>query len=89
MKKYLINNGSETLLVFFTGWGCDESEFSRLKADTDVFAKNYLIKTEEERKKFHHSKRTTESCHTEFLNLKKLYFKYKKLARERVARQTR
>ncbi len=59
MKKYLVNNGSKMLLIFFTGWGCDESEFSHLKADTDVFAKNYLIKNEEERKKFDHSKRRT------------------------------
>ena len=31
MKKYLINKNSDTLLIFFTGWGCDEYEFEHLK----------------------------------------------------------
>ena len=36
MKQYLINNNSNNLLVFFTGWGCDESEFEHLQANSDV-----------------------------------------------------
>jgi biotin synthesis protein BioG len=36
MKKYLINNHSDTLLLFFTGWGCDEYEFEHLQAESDV-----------------------------------------------------
>lgn len=153
MKKYLIKKNSDKLLIFFTGWGCDEYEFEHLKADSDVlllydytdlkmdfdfsaykefnliafsagvfvasvmnfdfeinnkiavsgnpflfdeksglskeiqdilyniteetaddFAKTYLVKTEEERKKFHHSMRTAESCKKEFDSLKELYF---------------
>ena len=148
MKKYLINNNSDSLLVFFTGWGCDEFEFAHLKAESDVlllydysdleldfdfskykkfniisfsagvfvasvcdfnlnfeqkitlsgnpylfdeklglskeiqnilqnitvenaddFARNYLVKTDEEWKKFHHSQRTIESCQAEFESL--------------------
>lgn len=152
MKKYLINNNSDTLLIFFTGWGCDEFEFAHLKSDEDVlllydysdlnlyfdfskykkfnliafsagvfiasvidlkltfdkkialsgnpylfdehfglskeiqdilqniteknaddFARNYLVKTDGEWKRFHHSQRTIESCKKEFESLKKLY----------------
>ena len=152
MKTFLIDNNSDTLLLFFTGWGCDETEFEHLSASTDVlllydytdfslnfdfskyktinliafsagvfaasifdfnfelnkktaisgnpylfdekfglskeiqnvlcnvteenaddFARNYLIKTDAERKKFRHSKRTTESCQAEFKSLKELY----------------
>ena len=36
MKKYLINKNSDTLLIFFTGWGCDEYEFEHLKSNSDV-----------------------------------------------------
>lgn len=36
MKKYFIDNNSDTLLIFFTGWGCDEYEFEHLKAGIDV-----------------------------------------------------
>lgn len=36
MKKYLINKNSDRLLIFFTGWGCDEYEFEHLKSDSDV-----------------------------------------------------
>lgn len=39
----------------------------------DDFARNYLVKTDEEWKKFHHSKRTIESCKNEFLSLKEIY----------------
>ncbi len=156
MKKYLVNNNSNNLLVFFTGWGCDESEFEHLKAKSDIlllfdytdltinfdfskyknidliaysagvfiasivnlnlklnkitaisgnpylfdeyfglskkiqevlcgvteenaddFAKNYLIKTDDEFKIFHHSKRTIESCKAEFDSLKNLYQTHK------------
>ena len=41
--------------------------------NADEFARNYLIKTDEEWEKFHHSKRTIESCKKEFNNLKELY----------------
>ena len=152
MQKYLINNNSDNLILFFTGWGCDEYEFEHLHSDSNVlllynysdlnldfdfskykkidllafsagvfiasvfnfnfeikkkiaisgnpylfnekfglsgeiqkillniteenaddFAKKYLIKTEEEWGKFHHSKRTIESCQAEFNSLKILY----------------
>ena len=152
MKQFLINKNSEKLLIFFTGWGCDESEFEHLKANSDVlllydysnlsldfdfskyknidliafsagvfvasimnfnfkinnkiaisgnpflfdeklglskeiqdilyniteknaddFARNYLVKTDEEWKYFHHSKRTIESCREEFDKLKEFY----------------
>lgn len=36
MKKNLVNNNSDKLLIFFAGWGCDEYEFEHLKADSDV-----------------------------------------------------
>lgn len=152
MRKHLINKNSDKILIFFTGWGCDEYEFEHLESDCDVlllydytdfnldfdfskykefnliafsagvfaasvmnfdfqinkafaidgnpylfdekyglsneiqkllcnitvetaddFAKNYLIKTDEEWKMFHHSKRTLESCKKEFDSLKNLY----------------
>lgn len=152
MKKYFIDKNSDKLLLFFTGWGCDEYEFEHLKSDCDVlilydyldlnldfdfskyknidlisfsagvfvasvmdfdfkinkkiaidgnpylfdekfglskeiqdilyniteenaeeFAKNYLVKTEEEWKNFHPSKRTLESCRAEFESLKEIY----------------
>ena len=152
MKQYLKDNNSGKLLIFFTGWGCDESEFGHIKSDSDVlilydylnldfnfdfskykevnliafsagtfvaslfdfdfeinkniaisgnpylfdeklglseniqnvlrniteenaeeFAKNYLVKTEEEFRNFHPSKRTLESCRAEFDTLKRLY----------------
>ena len=154
MQKYLINQNTDKLLIFFTGWGCDEYEFSHLESNTDVlllydysdlnlnfdfskykninliafsagvfiasimhfdfkinkkiaisgnpylfderlglskeiqdilcsiteknadeFAKNYLVKTDEEWKNFHHSKRTIISCRDEFESLKNLYNK--------------
>ena len=152
MKQHFINNNSETLLIFFTGWGCDEYEFEHLETKSDVlllydysnldldfdfskykkfnmltfsagvfigsiynfdfefdkifavdgnpylfdehyglsnemqeilyniteenaeeFARNYLVKTDEEWKNFHPSKRTLESCRKEFDSLKKIY----------------
>ena len=36
MKHYLINKNTENLLIFFTGWGCDEFEFQHLESDSDV-----------------------------------------------------
>ena len=36
MKKFLTDKNSENLLIFFTGWGCDEYEFEHIKADFDV-----------------------------------------------------
>ena len=156
MKQYLINKNSDELLLFFTGWGCDEYEFEHLESECDVlllydysdlsfnfdfskykkinliafsagvfvasifdfssfkiykidkkiaisgnpylfdehlglskniqellyninennadeFARNYLIKTDKEWAKFHHSKRTIESCKKELNSLKELY----------------
>ena len=152
MKHFLVKKNSEKLLIFFTGWGCDEYEFEHLKADSDVlllfdysdlsldfdfskykkfdliafsagvfiasimnfdfaidkkiaisgnpylfdeksglsryvqdilcninaenaddFARKYLVKTDEEWRKFHHSKRTLESCKNEFESLKNIY----------------
>ncbi len=152
MKTYFINNNSDTLLLFFAGWGCDEYEFEHLQSDcdvlifyeyfdldfkfdfskyknfnllafsagvfvasildfnlkfdiktaldgnpylfdekfglskqiqdilynitienADVFARNYLVKTDEEFKNFHPSKRTLESCKKEFDSLKNIY----------------
>lgn len=46
--------------------------------NADDFAKNYLIKTEEEYKNFHPSKRSIESCMSEFQKLKELYKTNKK-----------
>ena len=152
MQKHLINNNSDKLLIFFTGWGCDKFEFEHLKSASDTlllydysdlkldfdfskykefnliafsagvfissifnfefkinkkialsgnpylfdeylglsakiqnvlcnvtaetaddFARNYLVKTEDEFKKFHHSRRTIESCKAEFESLKTIY----------------
>ncbi|MEE3349298.1 MAG: pimeloyl-ACP methyl esterase BioG family protein [Candidatus Gastranaerophilaceae bacterium] len=152
MKQHFIDNNSDTLLLFFTGWGCDEYEFEYIKSSTDVlilydytdlnfdfdfskykkfdliafsagifiasimnfnfkinkkiaisgnpylfdeyyglsskmqdllyniteetaedFAKNYLVKTDEEWQNFHPSRRTLESCRTEFDSLKEIY----------------
>ncbi len=36
MEKYFIDNNSDKLILFFTGWGCDEHEFAHLKTATDV-----------------------------------------------------
>ena len=36
MKKYFINNNSDTLLIFFSGWGCDEFEFEHLDSKSDI-----------------------------------------------------
>ena len=36
MKQYLINKNSDELLMFFTGWGCDEYEFEHLDSKFDV-----------------------------------------------------
>ncbi|MBP3820286.1 DUF452 family protein [bacterium] len=152
MKQYLINKKSDNLILFFTGWGCDEYEFEHLNSKNNVlllydytdlnmdfnfskyknidliafsagvftasildlpikinkkvalsgnpylfdehyglskdiqnllcnitvenaddFARNYLVKTEQEIIKFHHSKRSIESCQKEFECLKNLY----------------
>ena len=156
MQKYLIENNSDNLILFFSGWGCDEYEFEHLKSTSDVlilynysdldlnfdfskyknynliafsagvfvasvinfdfkinkkiavdgnpylfdeyfglsasmqeylyglteddcdeFVRNYLVKTNEEYKKFHPSKRTIESCRNEFDCLKKIYLNNK------------
>ncbi len=152
MRKYLADNNSDNLIIFFTGWGCDEYEFEHLKSESDVlllfdysdlsldfdfskyksfdllafsagvfvasifdfdfkinrkialdgnpylfdekfglskeiqnllyniteedaddFARNYLVKTDEEWKNFHNSKRSIQSCKDEFDSLKKIY----------------
>ena len=36
MQKHLINNHSESLIIFFTGWGCDEHEFAHINSSTDI-----------------------------------------------------
>lgn len=36
MKRYLVNKNSDNLLIFFTGWGCDEFEFEHLESNSDV-----------------------------------------------------
>jgi len=36
MQQYLVNKNSDNLLIFFTGWGCDEYEFQHLKSNSDV-----------------------------------------------------
>lgn len=152
MKQFYLNNGSDCLLLFFAGWGCDEYEFEHLTSESDVlilydytdlelnfdfskykeinliafsagvftasvfdfdfkvnkkiaidgnpylfdeyfglskdiqetlynvteenaedFARNYLVKTEEEYKNFHPARRTLESCRAEFDCLKQIY----------------
>ena len=152
MKSYLIDKNSDNLIIFFTGWGCDEHEFKHLTSCCDVlllydysdfnfnfdfskykeinliaysagvfvasvfdfdckinkkiaisgnpylfdeyyglsqniqnilcnitienaddFAKNYLVKTDDEYNIFKPSKRTFESCNHEFECLKSLY----------------
>ena len=161
MKKYFINNNSDTLLLFFTGWGCDEKEFEHLRADSDVlllyeysdlnlefdfskykeinliafsagvfiasvfdfkiklnrkiaisgnpylfdehfglskkiqevlynvteetaddFARNYLVKTDDEWQVFHHSQRTIDSCKAEFDSLKRIYQTKKQIIKD-------
>jgi biotin synthesis protein BioG len=42
--------------------------------NADDFTRNYLIKTDEEYKNFHISRRTLESCREEFDCLKRIYF---------------
>ena len=152
MKQFYRNNDSDSLLLFFAGWGCDEYEFEHLTSESDVlilydytdlgldfdfskykeinliafsagvftasifnfefkvnkkiaidgnpylfdehfglskeiqdilynvteenaedFARNYLVKTEEEYKNFHPARRTLESCRVEFDCLKQIY----------------
>lgn len=36
MKLYLENNNSDNLILFFCGWGMDETPFSVLKNDSDI-----------------------------------------------------
>ena len=36
MKKHLISTNSDNLLIFFSGWGCDEHEFEHLSSNSDV-----------------------------------------------------
>ena len=36
MKRYLVNNNSDKLTIFFTGWACDKFEFEHLKSNSDV-----------------------------------------------------
>ena len=36
MQKHFINNNSDKLIIFFTGWGCDQYEFEHLESDSDV-----------------------------------------------------
>lgn len=156
MKQYFLDKSSDKLLLFFTGWGCDELEFLHLKSASDVlflydycdlnfnfdfskyreinllafsagvfvssimdfdfkinkkigvsgnpylfdeyfglskeilevfrniteenceaFARDYLVKTDEEFKNFHPSGRTIESCNIELDKLKEIYISKK------------
>lgn len=36
MKHYFQDNGSDKLIVFFAGWGCDENQFVNLKDNDNV-----------------------------------------------------
>ncbi|MBR1618215.1 DUF452 family protein [bacterium] len=36
MKYFLKNNNSSNLIIFFAGWGCDETEFSHMKSKSDI-----------------------------------------------------
>lgn len=36
MQYFLQNNNSDELIVFFSGWGCDENQFTNLKDERDV-----------------------------------------------------
>jgi len=36
MQKYFLNNNSDKLLLFFTGWGCDENQFTNLTTKSDL-----------------------------------------------------
>ena len=36
MKQFFINKNSNKLVIFFTGWGCDEYEFEHLETDCDI-----------------------------------------------------
>ena len=36
MQYHLQNNNSNSLIVFFSGWGCDEHQFSNLQDNKDV-----------------------------------------------------
>ena len=43
MNKYFVNNNSDSLLIFFSGWGCDEYEFEHLNSQSDILILyNYL-----------------------------------------------
>ena len=152
MKQYFLSKNSDSLLMFFAGWGCDEYAFEHLYSESDVlilyeyndlkldfdfskykkvelmtfsagvfvasvfnfdfkisrkvaidgnpylfdeyyglsksmqeilynitedsaeaFARNYLVKTDEEYKIFHPSMRTLASCKEEFDCLRQIY----------------
>lgn len=47
--------------------------YNQNEETADEFARNYLVKTDEEYKNFHPSRRTVKSCRDEFDNLRKLY----------------
>ena len=36
MQKYFIDNKSDKLILFFTGWGCDENQFTNLTTKNDL-----------------------------------------------------
>jgi len=36
MQKYFLDNNSDKLILFFTGWGCDENQFVNLTAQDDL-----------------------------------------------------
>lgn len=36
MQKYFLDNNSDKLILFFTGWGCDENQFTNLTTKNNV-----------------------------------------------------
>ena len=36
MQKYFLDNNSDKLILFFTGWGCDENQFVNLTTKSDL-----------------------------------------------------
>lgn len=75
INKKLALNGNPYLFDEHFGLSKDIIDvFNNITAENcDDFARNYLVKTEEEFKNFHHSKRTIESCNEELKSLQMIY----------------
>ena len=73
-KKYAIDGNP---YLFDTKYGLSDKMqdilFNITEDNVDDFARNFLVKTDEEYNNFHPSKRTIESCKTELICLKNLY----------------